>query len=363
MKFLRSIRRQKKYLILAALTITILLYGLIHFLGQSQKNDTQHLPISGVKITKIKQLPWQATYQTIGNFTAVQGVSISSQVTGTISQIDFHSGEYIKKGDVLVKIDDSELQAQLAQKEVQLTLAQQNYDRLKLLLSENAISQSSYDQAKAAYVELTGAIKQIQAELSYYTISAPFDGTVGLRDINVGQLVQPGTLLANLQQYNPIYLDFSLPQTYISRNLLGKTIKVEVSLDAQSQCFAGNIISIDSQLNADSRTLAVRAEIQNPDNNLMPGMFAQVIVPITNTQQVLMVPSSSILNSLYGTYIFTLNPAKNNQFEAIQTPVNVIAEDGDDVIITGKELKSDQAIVMMGAFKLRNHEPVQVINQ
>lgn len=363
MGFKISLIRQKRYLLLAVIMIAVLLYWLFHSMGQNQRSFGSGSPATGVLATKIQQMPWQATYQTVGSFITVHGVAISSQVTGTISQINFRSGEHVSKGDVLLKIDDSELQAQLSQKEAQLTLAELNFNRLRRLLNENAISKSSYDQAKATYNELAGAVKQIQAELNFYTIRAPFDGTIGLRTLNVGQLVQPGTLLVNLQQYNPIYLDFSLPQTYVSRSLIGKSVKVEASLDAQNKYFKGTITSIDSQLNADSRTLMVRAEIPNPNNELMPGMFAQVSIPINKKQQVLMVPSSAILNSLYGTYIFVLQHNDKNQLEAMQTPVDATADHGDQVIISGKGLRSGQLIVKMGAFKLRNHETVQLIGQ
>lgn len=318
-------------------------------------------PLVAVIATKVKQESWQPTYQTVGSFKAIQGVNLSAEVTATVDSIQYHSGEQVQKGQVLVKLDDQELKAELKQKQAQLTLGQHDYNREQKLLAQSSTSQAAFDKAKANLQELSGAVEQIEAQLSHYTIRAPFSGTVGIRQINLGELVQPGTTIANLQSNKAIYLNFSLPQKLVSRQLIQKTVIAEVSVNGGERTVMGKVSSIDSMLNPDSRTLTVRATLKNDNGLLMPGMFATVKLPIADQKKVLIVPSTAVVNSLYGQYLFTLQAHGKNHYTAMQTPITVIAPDGSNAIIKSAKLKAGVLVVQMGGFKLRNGQLVRVI--
>jgi membrane fusion protein, multidrug efflux system len=346
----------KQKLLLIIFVVSLFVWGGIQLLNAEQEN----IPSEGVLAATIKSTVWQPTYTTAGSFSSVKGIVLASQVTGKITAIAFHSGDKVKAGQLIIKLDPDYAAAQLQQKQSAAVLAAANYERYNRLLKKGVISAAEYDQVTANYSEANAQVQQATAQLSYQTIVAPFDGIIGLSDISVGELLQPGTPIASLQQLDSIYLDFSLPQRFISSNLAGQTITAKVELANQIKNFQGKIVSLDSQLDINSRSIMVRAQFNNIGHELMPGMYAEVYIPTGPEQLVFTVPATAVLNSLYGTYIFKL-VKQHHAYQVAQIPVNIMGPLNEDLIITG-DLKANESIVKMGAFKLTDKEWVSIVN-
>lgn len=357
-------RKVFKYIFLGFFVLVIACLIAWILSDNNNKSLVSNRPMIGVLATQVKLINWQPTHSAVGSFSAVQGIQVTSQVTGNVNAIMFHSGDHVKKGQVLLSLDQSFLHAQLKQQMIKEYLAKLNYKRMRLLFKKHVVSIATYDTVQTNYKEAKTMVEEIKAQLDKRTIKAPFKGVVGLREVSMGQLIQPGIVITNLQQVNPIELDFSIPQQYVSRSVIGKDITTKVNLDGVTKNYKGKITSIDSQLNQDTRTLLIRAEVENPIHELMPGMFGEVVMPLGDVRKVNVVPASSVLHTLYGTYIFKLEriqAERNSVYKAIQIPVVVQGTIDDKTVITG-HFSAGDLVVKMGGFKLHSGAHVKVLS-
>ncbi len=338
-----------------------LLYWLMPLFLFPKKATNRNKKPQSVLVSPIKQITWRASYHTVGSFSAIQGINITSQVTARIRKILFISGETVQAGQVLIRLEDGDLIAQLQQKKAQLDLDTLNYSRYQRLLSQKFISNEEMDEMKSKYEKSLSALKQIQEQINYYVIKAPFSGIIGLSDISEGELIQPGDIITHLRQFDPIYLNFSLPQQYISPTLIGQSMMATISIDGQHKEVSGKMISMDSQLDENSRMLRVRAIFDNKQNLIIPGMFAEITIPIGLEEKVWIVPSGAIVQTIYGNFVFKVIAIDKNQYKSIQIPIIQGAHVGSDVIIKNQLLKANDRIVSMGGFKLTNNEAIQIL--
>ena len=352
---------KKRVAALLALLIILIIIAICFFLF-SHRNSTPSNQQLAPKVlaVNLKQIQWQPTLNTVGSFSAVQGITITAQVTARVKAILFKSGERVKKGQVLVTLEDADLVAQLQQKTAQLNLGKMNYDRYQKLFSKKFASGAQIDEVKSKFKEAQADVNEIKAQLQYYVIKAPFSGVIGLRNISIGELIQPGNLITHLQQFDPIYLNFALPQKYISQSLVGKPINANISVAGKKQLVSGKIMSIDSQLDKDTRTIQARAVFQNKNNTIIPGMFSQINVPLGKQTKVLVAPSSAVVHTLYGSFIFTAQASKKGLYKVTQVAVNAEQVIGKQVILNSAHLKAGELVVSMGGFKLRNNEMVRL---
>src|SRR5271165_1942599 len=254
---------------------------------------------------------WPPQLAAIGTLRAYQGIMIAPQAAGVITAIHFESGADVKAGDLLVSIDDSVEQADLANGLAQLKNAEATLARQKTLVSGGNTPQSTVDTAIAARDSAAATVERTRAVIAQKALRAPFSGRLGLRNADLGQYASVGMALATLQQLDPIYADFPVPEEALATLAVGQD--VSMSVDAlRGQTFAGKVKAIDARVSAESRNVTARAQFDNPDRKLLPGMFANLTVASGAPAEVLTVPRTAIVYSLYGDNVFVVEPAKGS---------------------------------------------------
>jgi membrane fusion protein (multidrug efflux system) len=272
-------------------------------------------PVQTVAVAEVKQENWIPRLPAIGTFRAVAGIDIAPEVGGVVTAIHFESGQDVGKDDPLVNIDDSVEQADLKANIATLKNDDLALQRQLELAKTASTSKSTVDQAQATRDSAAAAVDRSRALIAQKSLVAAFSGRVGLRKIDVGQYVSPGTSIATLQQLDPIFVDFPTPEQNFGALRIGET--VEVVVDAYpGQTFSGTVSSIDARVDANTRNVLVRAEVPNKERLLRPGMFANVDVLTGEPRQVLTLPRTAVTYSLYGDSVFVVKPAPAQPGEA-----------------------------------------------
>ena len=308
---------------------------------------------------------WPETLSAIGSVAAVQGVTISADLPGTVDRIGFEAGQWVREGEVLALLDTRQEQAQLAAAEAQRELAKLNFERMQGLLNENVVSRAEFDRATADQRQGDARVGEIQATIERKTIRAPFSGILGIRRVNLGQYLAAGTALVTLQSLNPIYVNFGVPQQAIAQMRAGRAVHVTVA-DLTGVDFNGRITAIDSEVDESTRNVQVQATFANADGKLRPGMFVQAEVNVGATSTIVSLPASSISYAPYGNSVFVVTDMKNQSGKPYrgvrQQFVKLGAARGDQIsILSG--VKAGDEVVTSGVFKLRNGAAVLVNNK
>ncbi len=362
----------KRMLLMLAVVLALLAgLGFIKF-RQIQtavaQNSHFQMPATAVTTVVTKRETWPSTLNVIGTAEAIQGVTVSADLPGTVEKINFESGKAVRAGDVLVELDTRQERAQLAAAEAQRDLAQINYKRTQELVKQGVIAQTEYDNTTAQQKATEAQVGEIRATIERKTVRAPFSGILGIRLINLGQYLAAGQAIVPLQSLNPIYVNFGVPQQTTGQvGVIGRKIRV-TSDNLAGVEFAGRVTAIDSVVNESTRNVQVQATLPNPDGKLRPGMFVQVEAGLGSSQQVIPLPASAINYSPYGDSVFVVTDMKDPKDPSAkpyrgvrQQFIKVEGSRGDQVgVISG--LNPGEEIVSSGAFKLRNGAPVQVNN-
>src|SRR6516225_7612525 len=250
-------------------------------------------PPTAVTTIVAQRETWPSTLNVIGTVAAIQGVTVSADLPGTVDKIHFASGEWVHEGDVLVELDTRQEQAQLAETEAQRNLAQINYGRTQQLVKEGVIARTEYDNVTAQQKVTEGQVAEIRATIARTTIRAPFSGILGIRQVNLGQYLAAGQAIVSLQSLNPIYVNFGTPQQTTSEMKIGRFLRV-TSDDLPGVQFGGRVTAIDSVVDQTTRNIQVQATLSNPQGRLRPGMFVQVEVGVGSPREVISLPASAI---------------------------------------------------------------------
>ena len=303
---------------------------------------------------------WQETLPAIGSVVAAQGVTVAPEIAGTITEIAFESGAAVDKGDLLVKLDTSSEDAQLRAAEAQVQLAKLNADRARTLRADKTVSQSELDQAEATLLQMQANADTIRATIEKKTIRAPFAGQLGIRLVNLGEQLDVGKGIVSLQALSPVYVDFSLPQQELSQLQTG--LVVQVTSDAYpGQKFEGELLAINPDLNAVTRSIQLRAKLANPEMRLRPGMFVRAEVELPGNQEVLAIPSTAVLSAPYGDAVYLV------QMQATNGVTNLVAQQKfirtgrahGDFVSVESGLQAGDRVVSAGLFKLHNGSAIQ----
>ena len=325
----------------------------------------KHAPPPPAVTTLIaKNQSWQPVLNSVGTLRSVNGVDVSTDLAGIVSEIAFESGATVKKGTLLVKLDTKQEQAQLQAAEAKRELSRLNLARQKDLLTKKATSQSEYDAAAAQARQDDAAVEQAKALVARKTIVAPFDGVLGIRQVNLGQYLNVGNPIAALQSLDPIYVEFQMPQQCLDQIAIGKKIHLKAS-GASAEQFEGDITAINSKVDEATRNFQVEATVANPDHKLRAGMFAEVQVLLPEQSGVIAIPSSSVNYAPYGDSVYLVTDGKTLDNKpakiAVQQFVKLGPTRGDQVsVLTG--LKEGDEMVTSGVFKVRNNQPVIINN-
>ena len=329
-----------------------------------------------VETAKIEK--WPPQLNAIGTLRAYQGISIAPQAAGDITAIHFESGGDVQAGDLLINIDDSVEQADLANGLAQLKNADSTLTRQKMLVAGGNTPQSTVDQALAARDSAAATVERTRAIIAQKAIRAPFSGRVGLRNADLGQYASVGMALATLQQLDPIYADFPVPEEALATLAAGQDVSMTVDA-IPGRTFEGKIKAIDARVSAESRNVTVRAQFANADRKLLPGMFANLTVTTGASANVLALPRTAVVYSLYGDNVFVVKPAPapphseavaSGAADAAPSPagrglvverrfVKVGATRGDQVAIE-EGVRAGEQVVSAGQIKLQDKTPVAI---
>lgn len=322
------------------------------------------LPPTAVTTVVAQKETWPSTLSVIGTAAAIQGVTVSADLPGTIDKIHFESGQWVNEGDILVELDTRQERAQLANNEAQRDLAKVNYDRAQELVKAGVISRSDYDNAVAQQKATEAQVGDIKAAIARKTIHAPFTGLLGIRQVSLGQYLAAGQAIVALQSLSPIYVNFGVPQQDTPKVIPGHVLRITDS-DLPGMAFTGRITALDSVISEQTRNIQVQATVTNKDNKLRPGMFVQVELPLGAPRQVVPLPASAINYAPYGDSVFIvtdMKDAKGNTYRGVrQQVVKIEGSRGDQVAVTSGVNPGDE-IVSSGVFRLRNGAPVQINN-
>jgi membrane fusion protein (multidrug efflux system) len=323
------------------------------------------MPATAVTTVVAQRETWPSTLSVIGTAAAIEGVTVSADLPGTIDKIHFGSGQWVHEGDILVELDTRQERAQLANLEAQRDLAGINYGRAQELVKAGVISHSEYDNANAQQKATAAQVGDIKAAIARKTIHAPFTGLLGIRQVSLGQYLAAGQAIVSLQSVDPIYVNFGVPQQQTAQMKPGAALRV-TNGDLPGMAFTGKITALDSVVNEQTRNIQVQATLANKGNKLRPGMFVQVELPLGQPRQVVPLPASAINYAPYGDSVFIVSDMKDPKGKSYrgvrQQVVKVEGSRGDQVAITSGINPGDE-VVSSGVFRLRNGAPVQVNNK
>ncbi len=323
------------------------------------------IPPETVTAATARDDSWETSITATGTITAVQGVTVSAEMAGKVVKIAFESGSTVQAGDLLVQIDTSVEEAQLRAADAASALAKLNLVRAHTLRENNTNSQADLDGADAQAKQAEAQAENIRAVIAKKTIRAPFAGRLGLRLVNLGQILKEGDGIVSLQTLDPIYADFSLPQQRLA--VLNAGVVVRVTSDAApGATFEGKINAVNPDVDPVTRNVRLQALLTNAGEKLRPGMFATITVVLPTKENVRVIPSSAVLYAPYGDSVFVIDEKKNEktgQTEKIlrQQFVRLGTARGDFVAVVSG-LKEGESIVTSGVFKLRPGEAVVIDN-
>jgi membrane fusion protein, multidrug efflux system len=367
--------------VIAALALFVLVGGLVaikftqisSLIGMGKQMQKAGPPPEAVGTAVALEQTWGGSVSAVGTIASVKGVSISNEAPGTVAAIHFDSGATVKAGQVLVVLDSRAERAQLASIEARKDLATVNVGRSRTLAADNSIAKSQLDTDESALKTSSADVTALRAQIDRKVVRAPFAGRLGIRHVNLGQYLTPGTMLAELEATDMVFVDFALPQQRLETVSVGMPVNVTIE-GANGLAAQGTVAAIDPTVDATTRTLKLRATVPNKDEKLRPGMFAKVAVVLPEQGTVVAVPASAVVRASFGDSVFVVEDKKDESGAAVtgadgkpakkarQQFVRLGESRGDFIAIVDG-VKAGQEIVSAGAFKLRNGAGIVVNNE
>ena len=303
-----------KRFIIAFILLVLVVGGIVGFNifrdnAIKQYFATMKQPPSTVSTVEVKPMDWAPGIEAIGTVSAVRGVDLTVETTGIVKDIAFHANQKVEAGALLLQLDDEVERADLDSAKAQAAVDQLALKRAQELQKRGVGSDSTLDNAQAQAAASAAQVAKLQAVLDQKQITAPFAGTAGIPKIDLGQYLAPGTAVVTLQDLDTMRVDFTVPEQQFPMLKIDQPVKIGMSDDDLP--FTGKIKGINPKIDPTSRLVSVRAEVANPDGKLTPGQFAQVRVELPKEDGVLAVPQTALTSSLYGDYVFVVEPAKS----------------------------------------------------
>lgn len=356
----------KKRMIIMLIGVAIVLGGIFGykmFVGKMMMKYMQAAgaPAQTVSTTVTSAEDWQPKVSAVGSLRAVNGADLSSEVAGIVQSINFESGSDVEKNTILVKLraddDIAKLQALIAAQKLAATTVARDQKQIKV----QAISQATLDLDVSNLESARAQVNAQQALLDKKTIIAPFTGHLGIRQVDVGQYVQPGAPIVTLQQLDPIFVDFTLPEQALPKISMGQ--KASATVDAlQGMVFDGAIEAINSKIDESTRNIQVRASFRNEEHKLLPGMFANVSVEVGAPQHYVTLPQAAITYNPYGNTVYIVDRSDADKLVVHQSFVTTGETRGDQVAVLSGVKEGDE-VVTSGQIKLRNGSPIKINNE
>ena len=339
--------------------ISLTLLGLIGYRisknsGESEKNDKKgdKKPPLSVTAIVVSSKDFSNAISLSGSIEANENVEIRSEVSGIVEKISFSEGTNVSKGQVLLKVNDIELRAQLSQAITKQKLASENERRAKLLLQKEAISQEEYDIASAEFRSLKAQTQLIQAQIAKTTIRAPFSGKIGLRNISPGTYVTPTTLITKLVSSSQVKISFSIPEKYASE--IENNAAILFTIPNNPQKFSAKIYAIEPEIETATRTLKIRAIADNSNGKLLPGTFATIELSLKNIKDAIVIPTEAVVPIQNGKVVYIANNGK-----AKEVKIETLARTAKDVVVTSG-IKSGDTLLTSGVMALKDEADIKV---
>lgn len=371
--------RRRRYLVVAGLLVvivgalaTIKFAQISKLMGFGKQMAAAGPPPEAVGTDVATSAAWAATVTAIGSVAGVQTVVVSNEVPGAVLQLHFESGQQVRAGQILVELDAATERAQLRAAQARRDNAEITARRSRELVAKEAIPQATLDADESAARAAEADVAAMQAQIEKKLVRAPFAGRLGIRAVNRGQYLAPGTMITTLDSIDGVYVDFSLPQEQLAVVRVG--MPVRISVRGSSQPLEGTIHVVDPTVDAASRNLRLRADVLEPAGRVLrPGMFVNVAVVLPARRPFVVVPATAIVHASYGDSVFVVEDkppgAPGMRMTPDFRPVKIVRQQivrvgparGDFVAIT-EGVREGQAVVVAGAFKLRNGSPVIVDN-
>ena len=314
-------------------------------------------PPAVVAVSEVKQIEWQSSLAAVGDLVAVSGVTVSNELAGMVKAIHFNSGQNVKKGQLLLELDSETDLAELKGLLAEQRQAQIQFERSNKLIGKNFVSRSDYDQNQAILDSANAAVWTQKTLIEKKQIRVPFSGELGIRKVNLGQFLTPGSAIVTLQQVAPIYIDFEISTRHLSELKLGQEVKLSVQA-YPDQFFNGQISTISPLIDEHTRSVQIRATLANTERLLRPGMFAQVQVLADQSRQVLILPDTAIAYNPYGDFVFVVVTGAQGLIVQSRQVETGITQNGLVEIVKGLSL--GERVVSAGQIKLRNGMPVVI---
>jgi membrane fusion protein (multidrug efflux system) len=356
------IKRMILMLVLVALVLGGV-FGYKIFAGMMMKKYMMAggMPAQAVSTSVATLQDWQPRLDAVGSVRAVNGADLSSELAGIVQSINFESGSEAEKDAVLVQLRDDDDIAKLHALQAAEKLAQITFDRDQKQLKAQAISQATVDTDAAALDSAKAQTIAQQALIDKKTIKAPFAGHVGIRQVDVGQYLQPGTPIVTLQQLDPIYVDFSLPEQSLPKLQAGQKVLLHTDASGDTE-FTGTISAINAKVDEATRNVTVRATFANPDRKLLPGMFGTVTVDIEQPIKYVTLPQTAIIYNTFGNAVYLVQKKEGEDKASAQQSVVITGPTRGDQVAILSGVKEGDEVVTSGQIKLRNGMPVTVNN-
>ena len=305
-----------------------------------------------VKVLAMEPASLAQTLQVTGSVLANEEVELRSEISGRITALNFKEGANVGKGALLVKINDADLRATLKKLRVQESLALKEERRAKLLVDQNLLSVEEYDASVNKLESVRADVEKTESDIAKTEIRAPFSGTVGLRTVSNGSTVTPTTLIARVQQMDPVKVEFTVPERHAGSVRVGSPITFKVA--GLDQEFTGKVYAIEPKIDAATRTLRLRALAANPGRVLVPGAFAKVTLELARVENALSVPTSSVIPHIDGQMVYLLKNGK----AVSQNVVPGVRSDSSVQIMEG--IKPGDSVIVSGLLQLREGAPVKL---
>ena len=372
-----STRKRMILMLIAAIVVFGGVFGIKALIGAQTNKffDNMPQPAAAVSTATARQLAWSDDAEAVGTFVAVNGTDVTTESGGVVRSIEFDAGQPVRAGAVLVRLNSANEEATLRSLEASAKLAKVQADRWRKLGADKLVSLDDVQSKVTAAATAQAQVDAQRALIEQKTIRAPFSGVLGIRKVNLGQFVSPGDAIVSLQQLDPIYLDFSLPEQRIGQLVEGSMVRATV--DAMpGEVFDGKVTAIEPQVDPNTRNFKAQATVQNPDGKLRPGSFAHVGFALGGERQVVVIPQTAVSFNPYGNAVFVISKVKRKDGETdmqgkpltgdklivTQRFVKTGATRGDLVAITDG-LKPGEQVVTSGLLKLRNDAEVTINNK
>jgi len=359
-----------KKIVLALVGILAIVGAIVYakldqFAVMGEAAEMMVVPPETVTAMAVEPAEWEQVLKAPATVSPVQGVTVSAEVGGRVSEITFVSGDRVERGAILIELDSTTEQAQLAAAEATAALAKADLARVRKLGQRDLASDDSVDRAAALVKETVAQVGVIEAQIAKKTVQAPFAGQLGLRLVNLGQILGDGDPIVTLQTLDPVYLDFSLPQQQLGRIEPGMAVRATADT-APGSIFEGRIVAISPEVDQATRNVRVRAQVGNPSLALRAGMFANVEVVLPETRKVLPVAATAVLYAPFGDSVFVVEQSASAGDEqpslTLRQQFVQLGEARGDFIDVTKGLEPGERVVTSGVFKLRSDLPVIIDN-